>query len=107
MFQGIKDKALSTGAKIALNKQLSEYGQITTLQLNSKLKSMNIKFLLDGETEPISVEVEHYEITEDNELKISGITTSRAWINTLAHNYLEGKGFQVPSEYAQMLRAIV
>jgi len=103
----MKDKALSTGARIAINKQLSEYGKITSLQLNSHSKSMQMELLLDAEAEPIEVMVEHYEITEEKQLKISGITTSRAWMNTLTHNYLENKSFQIPSEYIEILRTII
>jgi len=107
MIQAMKDKALSTGAKIAINQHIREYGEITKLNLNSKFKSMDIEVKLDGESKSLTVQVEHYQITEDNHLKVSGIKTSRTWINKLASKYLEGKEFKVPNEYAQMLRAVV
>jgi len=107
MLQAMKDKALSTGAKIAINQHIREYGSITNLSLNSKFKSMHMNVLLHGEQEPIEVQVENYLITEGNQLKISGVATSREWINTLALNHLEGKEFAISSEYAQMLKAIV
>ncbi len=107
MLQAMKDKALSKGAQLAINQQINEYGEIVKLNLNSKFKSMELEVKLDGESENLTVQIERYEITEDNHLKVSGITTSRAWINKLASKYLEGKEFIVPDEYAQMLRAIV
>jgi len=107
MLQAMKDKALSTGAKIAINQHMKDYGEIVKLNLNSKFKSMNLEVRLDGESENLTVEIENYEIAEDNHLKISGITTSRTWINKLASKYLEGKEISVPSEYAKMLRAVV
>ena len=107
MIQAMKDKALSTGAKIAMNQYAKSYGEITHLTLNSKFKSMMITILLYGEKESLDVNIEHYEITEDNHLKISGVTTSRIWLNTLANTHFEGKEFKIPSEYAQMLRSIV
>ncbi len=107
MLQAMKDKALSTGVKIAINQHIKDYGEIVKLNLNSKFKSMDLEVRLDGESENLTVQIENYEITEDNHLKISGITTSRIWINKLASKYLEGKEFKVPNEYAQMLRAVV
>lgn len=107
MLQVMKDKALSTGAKIAINQYIKDYGEVVKLDLNSKFKSMNLEVKLDGEYESLTVQIENYAITEDDRLRISGITTSRTWINKLASKYLEGKEFQVPAEYAQMLRTIV
>ncbi len=107
MLQKMKDVALSHGARIAMNKQISEYGEIVKLNLNSKFKTMEMEIMLDGENECINIQVEHYEITEENTLRISGVTTSKAWITTLAHAHLEGKNFDVPDEYAKMLRAVI
>ena len=83
MLQVMKDKALSKGAKIAINKQVHEYGELTKLNLNSKFKSIDLGILLHGESKNIKVQIEHYEITEDNHLRISGVTTSKSWLNTL------------------------
>ena len=107
MLQAMKDKALSTGAKIAINKHMKDYGEIVELNLNSQLKSMNLEVRLDGESESLAVQIENYAITEDNHIKVSGITSSRIWINKLASKHLEGKELSIPSEYAKMLRAVV
>jgi len=107
MLQKMKDVALSHGAKIAMNKYMSAYGEIVKLSLNSKFKSMDMEIMLDGEDESVKIQVEHYEITEENSLRISGVTTSKAWITALAHTHLEGKTFDVPDEYAKMLKAVI
>ena len=107
MLKTMKDKALSTGAKVAINQQISKYGKVTQLQLNSKFKSIKMDILLDGESDSVSVSIEHYEITEENHLKINGITTSRKWLNSLTYDYIEGKEIPLPVEYATMLKALV
>ncbi len=107
MLQKMKDVALSHGAKIVMNQHIGEYGEIVKLTLNSKFKSMDMEIMLDGEKESVKIQVEHYEITEENSLRISGVTTSRAWITSLAYNHLEGKTFDVPHEYAKMLKAVI
>ena len=107
MLKKMKDVALSHGARIAINQQIGDYGEIVKLNLNSKFKSMDMEIMLYGEEESVKIQVEHYEITEENSLRISGVTTSKAWITTLAHTHLEGKTFDVPNEYAKMLKAVI
>jgi len=106
----MKDAALSKGAKIAINSQIKEYGQMLKLNLDSTRKSIEMEVMLDGEHEPLKVHIRNYELTQENGkhlLKVHGVTTSRAWINTVASSYLEGKAFEIPAEYAKMLKVIV
>jgi len=110
MFGRMKDAALSKGAQIAINSQIKEYGEMLKLNLDSTQKSIEMEVMLDGEHEPLKVHVEKYEMTEADGkhfLKVHGVTTSRAWINTVASSYLEGKTFEVPAEYAKMLKVVV
>ena len=78
--------------------------------MDSKSKSIEMEVMLDGEKEPLSVHVQRYEMTQEGEkyfLEIQGVKTSRAWINVVASSYLEGKRFEIPAEYAKMLRVVV
>ncbi len=106
----MKDKALSHGAKIAINNQINAYGEVKKLHLNSKEKSIELEVMLEGEIEPLTVHIDNYALTEiegSHQLQVSGVTTSRAWINTVASSYLEGKAFDIPDEYAVMLKAVL
>jgi len=110
MLKKVKDSALSKGARFAINSYIKEYGKMLKLNLDSENKRMMLEVLLDGEKESLSVDVERYELTEENGkhfLKLYGIRTSRAWINTVADTYLEGKAFEIPKEYAKILQIIV
>ena len=110
LFSKIKDKTLSVTAKIAINTQIKEYGKMLKLNLNSEEKSIELEVMLDGEKEPLTVKVDNYALEEEQGkyfLKIYGVETSRAWINTIASSYLEGKSFKIPAEYAKMLKVIV
>ena len=110
MFSKMKDAALSKGAQVAINSQIKEYGEMLKLNLDSKSKSIEMEVLLDGEVEPLSVHVKNYEMTQEGDrhfLKVNGVSTSRAWINTIASSYLEGKRFEIPAEYAKMLKVMV
>ena len=95
---------------MAMNTKLKEYGKMLKLNLNSQEKSIEMELLLDGEKESLTVKVDNYILEEDQGkyfLKIYGVETSRAWINTIASSYLEGKAFEIPAEYAKMLKVIV
>ena len=110
MLQKMKDKALSHGAKIAINNQINAYGEVQKLHLNSKEKSIELEVMLEGEIEPLTVHIDNYALTEadgSHQLQVSGVTTSRAWINTVASSYLEGKTFAIPDEYATMLSTVL
>ena len=110
MLSGMKDAALSKGAQIAINKQIKEYGKMLKLNVDSKRKSLEMEVMLDGEKEPLAVFVEKYQLSEEegkHYLTVHGVSTSRAWINTVASNYLEGKRFELPAEYAKLLKVLI
>ena len=110
MFKKMKDAALSKGAKIAINTQIKEYGEMLKFNLDSNSKSIEMEVMLEGEKEPLEVKIDRYEITEadgEHQIIVHGVTTSRAWINTVASSYLEGKRFDIPAEYAKILKVIV
>jgi hypothetical protein len=110
MFKKMKDKAVSKGAKAAINTQIKEYGEMLKFNLNSADKSIEVEVMLEGEKEPLSVKVDRYEMIQENGkyyVKIYGVQTSRAWINTVASTYLEGKAFEIPAEYAKLLKVVM
>ena len=106
----MRDKALSQGAKIAINTQIEDYGKVQSLYLDSKKKSIELEMQLNGEIETLKVYVDHYELTETDgrhQLRLNRVTTSRAWINTLISSYIESRMFNIPNEYAKMLKTVI
>ena len=106
----MKDMALSKGAKVAINKQIESFGEVTALSLDTKNKSVELDVMLEGELATLHVSVGKYEITGEvgrKKLRVSEISTSRKWINTLAAKYLEGKSFDLPDEYAKSIEALI
>jgi len=110
MFGKMKDAALSKSVKAALNRYMKEYGKMLKLELDSKSKKIMMEVMLEGEKEPLRIEIERYELTEEegkHYFKAHGIHTSRAWINTVAASYMEGKALEIPEQYVQMLKILV
>ena len=106
MLNKIKDKALATTAKVAINNTIKAYGEVLNITIDTKKHSLELETLLKGEIEPLSVSIGNYTL-DNNEIVISNITTSRAWINTLSKTYLEGKAFTVPPEYLSIVKKII
>ena len=110
MFKKMKDAALSKGLKAAINYKVKEYGEMLKLNLDSGKKQIVLEVMLDGEKEPLEVRVNRYELAEEGGkyyLSLQDVVTSRAWINTVVVQYLEGKRFEIPQEYAKVLKVVV
>ena len=110
MLSKIKDKTVSTAINMAVNSYIKEYGEMLKFNLNSEQKSIDMEIMLEGEKESLLVNIDRYELTKREDkyfLKIYTLKTSRAWINTLASTYLEGKEFEIPSDYAKMLKVVI
>jgi len=110
LLNNVKDQTLSFAMREFVNYKIKEYGAMLKLNLDSEKKSIEMEVMLDGEKEPLTVSVDRYTLIQKGErhfLQIEGISTSRAWINTVASSYLEGQRFEIPAEYAKMLKIIV
>jgi len=108
----LKDKGVSLAAKTAINVYLQKegYGEMLKLNLDSQNKKLDAEIMLKGEKEPLSVSIDRYEIIDrDGEtfIKLSGIETSREWINILVASEVEGKEFKIPSQYKDKLSMII
>jgi hypothetical protein len=110
MLRKLKDTALSKGAKTALNVAISEYGKVLRIDLDTSRKTLHAEILLDGEHEAVQLKVGRYELHDCEgrySLILYEIETSRAWLNTLAGNFLEGREVKIPAKYAKMLNKVV
>lgn len=110
MFNGVKDKGVSVAVKKAINYKIKEFGEILNFNLDSKTKTIELEIMLEDEHEPLHVKVNSYSINEEDGiyfLVAKDIETSRAWINTMASQYLSGQKFKIPAEYAKMLKVVV
>jgi len=110
MFGKMKDLALSKTAQALINSQIKEFGEVLELELDSNSRSIELEVMLDGEASPLKFKIGRYEILKRGDryfIKISDIKTSRAWINTVASLYLEGKEFEIPSDYGGIIKKLL
>ena len=107
---GIKDTLVSTTIKTLINSKYGEYAQMLNFNLDSENKTIDLNVILAGEDGPISINIGHYELTQDNGeyyLTIDTITASREWIEVFANNFVAGKMFKVPSKYANIISMLI
>jgi hypothetical protein len=95
-----KEKVVVGAVRLWLKKQLKRFGTMTSLQIDSKQKTMRLELELKGETSLITVEVGNYELLQRNEetfLRLNKVSTSREWMTTLLSELLPNQQFKVPT----------
>lgn len=106
MFSAAKDAMASRAAQAYVNNRIARYGQLQELRIDSRARTMEGTCLLHGETAPITVQVERYEITEDDGAKFLTIRRcrcARPWLQNLLNDFIEGRRIELPSWAASAL----
>lgn len=103
-----KSKMIQKGLNLFLN---GKYGTVESLNLETKTKQLQLTLLLNGETEPVDVEVGRYKIDDSNpdKMKISlhEIKASRQWMQELATDQAEGKSIDIPQKLSSVVKLIL
>jgi len=106
MFNSLKDRVTSKAARMHCNQLLARYGTVQDLHIDSARRSMEIVCLLKGETSPITVTVERYEITDaggEKSVHIEASHCSRPWVQHFLEDHLYGRKFPLPAWAAAAL----
>lgn len=106
MFSAAKDAFTSRAAQSFINQRIARYGEVRSLRLDSKAKSGEIVCALHGETEPVSVRVENYELRErDGQtfVRLGRCTCNRVWLENLLNDFGSAREIPVPSWAATAL----
>lgn len=80
-----------------------------TLNIDPKEKKLDFSILLNGETMPLVVTVNRYELDSFGPngvtmFEIKECSTNRPWLNAVIKNFLIGKSFEVPEKAADLLK---
>jgi hypothetical protein len=102
-----KDRLIETMAPGVLNTGfLQPYGRVTSLRLDSDSGELDVTLELNGEAEPLRVHLQEYELVEEGAkmfLVIHRISTSRAWLTSLATDLAVGRRLEVPNNIAKQV----
>jgi hypothetical protein len=106
MFKAAKDSFTSKAAQTFINQRIARYGQVQTLRIDSRTKTVELTCQLEGEVSPISVKVENYRVREVNGkklLEVGSCSCSRPWLENLLNDLAKDRESPVPSWAAAAL----
>ena len=106
MFESIKntlgaakDRAVQASARAFINGKVERFGTVTRLDIDSRQKKISLEILLKGETTPIRVDIDSYEVTKSAEgtwLTIRSARASREWTDAVLKEFVIGAPQKVP-----------
>jgi hypothetical protein len=105
-----KDAGASFLVERAVAHRLQPYGRMLNLSIDSKTKRISLEVLLKGETQPITVKIDEYELTTAagaDFILIKKVSASREWIDALLQDFAIGKTIPLPTKYASMVKSLL
>src|SRR5206468_10482200 len=110
-LQKTRDRLIEKTAPAVLNETVfRDYGEITSLEIDSQDKSIHFEALLRGEKDPIRVEIQRYEIVKQDGgvfFVTKEIRTSRDWVTTLARKELVDRPIPLPANISGLLTRLL
>jgi hypothetical protein len=96
---GLKERAIEATAKRLINQKIEAFGSVTSLQIDSKQRTISAQLALKGETEPIAIKIGAYEVIQDDGgsyISFQNFHASKEWIGNVLNEYAAGRRFKVP-----------
>lgn len=106
MFNAAKDALASRSALTWANSLIARYGKVQELKIDSRLKTVEVTCLLDGEVTPITIKVENYVVEAEGDKKIiraTGFSCSRPWLQKILADHGPKQRIPLPSWAAAVL----
>lgn len=106
IVSALKEGAVDAAARNYLNKQIQSFGEVTSLQIDSRAKTIALEASLKGESSPVSVRVTQYEVLSTSEavyLVLKQFEASRPWIGTVLNQYVAGQKLPIPTALRNLL----
>jgi len=99
MFNAAKDAITSRSAQVWANSLIARYGKVQALKIDSRLKTLEVTCLLDGESTPITVRVENYVVEAVGDKKVifaTRFSCSRPWLQKVLSDHACGRQIELP-----------
>jgi hypothetical protein len=103
-----KDRLISARIKQELNIQLTRYGQVLDVKLNTREQSAELSMALKGESDPITVKIGKYSLIKENgqlwlAVDSQAIEASREWVALLLQDQARRQKLPIPQKYARLV----
>src|SRR4051812_39054946 len=102
MIHSAKDAGTSFVVERAVAHRLQPYGRMLNLSIDSKTKRIRLEVLLKGETDPIAIMIDEYQLTNvagADFILIKKASASREWIHALIQDFGLGRTIPLPAKY--------
>ncbi len=106
MIRGAKDQALALSMKKWLNEKFSDLGEVMECTLDSQACTLEMKLKMPGETAPIMLKLNRYEIEKgngDRYIVLHQFSSSREWVGRLLSRLFKGKRYKLPAAMSALL----
>ena len=110
MALAARDAGTSFVVERAIAHRLQPYGRMLNLSIDSKTKRIRLEILLKGETEPVQITIDEYQITSSGGadfLLIKQASASREWINALLQDFAIDRKLPLPDKYRNMVKSVL
>jgi hypothetical protein len=117
LFTAIKDAlhtAKDVGASYVAERYAAQwvepYGRMLNLSIDSRNKKIRIEILPKGETDPLAVTIEEYELTTVNgvpSILIKRTSSTREWVDAVLKDFATGKTIRLPEKYANAIKTVI
>lgn len=109
LFQKTKETLKSQMIQLIANSKLKRYGTLLNIKIDSKNQELFLEAELKGETEPIEIHVQEYELFNEqgqDYIRINRASTSKEWLNYLFEDYLAGQKYKISAKAVTLLNRI-
>jgi hypothetical protein len=106
MFDAAKDALTSQTFRVWANNRFVRYGTVQDLKIDSRRKTAEATFLLNGEAAPIAIRIGNYQVDSESGktfLRTSAVTCTRPWLNNLLADFGQSRRIEIPSWAAHAL----
>ena len=99
MFNAMKDRMTSKAAQMYLTQHIARYGTLQDFKIDSQNRTIEVVFLPQGETDPITLRIDNYTLEDrggEKFIQATACSCSRPWMNNLLKDFVQGRQIEVP-----------
>jgi hypothetical protein len=99
MFNAAKDALASRAAQTWANTLIARYGKVQEVKIDSRLKTVAVTCLLNGEATPITIKIENYVVESELDkkfLRANGFSCTRPWLQSLLMDFGPRQRIELP-----------
>jgi hypothetical protein len=106
----VKDSGAAAAIRAWLSREVADYGEVLDFKMNSRERSAELHILLKGESLPLTVWIDEYEVTQsagEDYIRVLRARASREWLNAVLKNFVIGQRHAIPKQYSGMVKLVL